>query len=422
MTETTATETTATETIAVPAVRIPDMEGKLAKLARKSAKLGLTPPSVKVSDPYVVVKTLDDGRKARVTYVDVTVSTEPIGVDGWDFVAAVDHMGEAGNVIRRLGRPDVDLVEFRTRPQLCEHCGTLRGRKSTFVLVNNQGETQQVGSSCLADFLGGHSASQAVAAALLVREYRVALDEFGEEGFSFGSLPDAVGISELLTLVHAVVRNEGWVSKKDADESRQATADVAMALRIDLFYGRIGQSQSRFGKEYVPTEADGVAAAEDLQWALSVEGNSEYINNLRVIAKAGYCRPKQVGLGGSIYIAHKNAVARAAEAEARTQRVQSGHVGQSRHVGQVEERRVFEGLKLLSTQEWDGRFGTTVFHKFVDDQGNVLVWKGSHRLKVGNEAVKDGAIVSIKATIKEHTDFRGTAQTVIARAVGIDAR
>ena len=53
-------------------------------------------------------------------------------------------------------------------------------------------------------------------------------------------------------------------------------------------------------------------------------------------------------------------------------------------------------------------YGTTFLYRFVDDAGNVFVWKAS-----GAYNVFDG--VTIKGTVKDHSEYQGVKQTVLTR-------
>jgi hypothetical protein len=393
---------TETVTFQAPAYKVPEVQDRLKKLGRKAKKLGMAAPTVQISDPYILEVEVQD-RKIKRLVVDITATRERIGVSGWSFVAAIDHMGEAGNVVRRLGHEDIDLVPYRTADNTCEHCGFIRSRKSTYVLVSDGGELKQVGSTCLADFLSGHNAAHVVALATYERAFRVAMEDF--EGFGGGGLSNVIDLVELLTLTNAVVRNDGWTSRKAAheDEDKVATADTALNLRHQLYTGNVPR-RGGFSRDYIPTDKDQAKAVAAIEWALATTDHSEYIHNIRVIAKTGYATPKQTGFGASIYIAHKNAMAR--EAAIKLPKNGGGYVGTPG------ERQVFKGLKLVNVREWGGKYGVTYFHKFVDGAGNVLVWKGNKAL-----LADEGDTVDVKATVKAHDTYKGTKQTFINRAV-----
>ncbi len=114
--------------------------------------------------------------------------------------------------------------------------------------------------------------------------------------------------------------------------------------------------------------------------------------------------------------------------------------GLSNHVGTVKERADFE-LTLLGSPSWEGSFGLTFCHLFMDADGNKLIWKTGNSLGMdtfvnyadesddlievpeGTEGswpqwlrVEKGQKIVLKATIKEHGEREGEKQTVLTRA------
>ena len=57
---------------------------------------------------------------------------------------------------------------------------------------------------------------------------------------------------------------------------------------------------------------------------------------------------------------------------------------------------------------WDGYYGTTWLYKFVDERGNVFIWRSSRPF-----TAEDGA--TIRATVKEHSVRDGVKQIVVTR-------
>ncbi len=85
----------------------------------------------------------------------------------------------------------------------------------------------------------------------------------------------------------------------------------------------------------------------------------------------------------------------------------------SEYVGTVGEK--FDGvLTLKSVFEYKTHFTyygeTNYIYKFADENGNTIVWKTSKF-----EDVDDGEKYTVKGTIKEHSEYKGDKQTVLAR-------
>jgi hypothetical protein len=47
---------------------------------------------------------------------------------------------------------------------------------------------------------------------------------------------------------------------------------------------------------------------------------------------------------------------------------------------------------------------------FNDEQGNCIVWKAT-----SNPSMEIGQTYSVKGTVKDHTDYKGTKQTLLTR-------
>lgn len=88
--------------------------------------------------------------------------------------------------------------------------------------------------------------------------------------------------------------------------------------------------------------------------------------------------------------------------------------GSSKHIGEVGKRQDF-ALTIQRIPEYEGQFGLTYIHLMKDAGGNVVVYKGGTRLGEPGEAVM------VKATVKEHGERDGVAQTVISRPKALQA-
>lgn len=63
-------------------------------------------------------------------------------------------------------------------------------------------------------------------------------------------------------------------------------------------------------------------------------------------------------------------------------------------------------MALLSS--WDGYYGTTWLYKFVDESGNVFIWRSSRPFTAENGA-------TIRATVVDHNERDGVKQTIVNR-------
>lgn len=97
------------------------------------------------------------------------------------------------------------------------------------------------------------------------------------------------------------------------------------------------------------------------------------------------------------------------------------------HIGEIGKRITLK-LTLTNTYEYTTHFGwqeqTNHIHSMTDYDGNVFVWKSTKCLGKESEdkngrwvytPINKGDVFSCKATVKEHSEYKGEPQTVLTR-------
>jgi hypothetical protein len=387
---------------------LPDFLARIATLSKKSLKL-LGKPIVpefhgEVSRPYTAHgRTHDlDGNPYILVFHRVSVTAETPKINGWTFVATIDHTHAAGNLIRSVPGAGELPERFRTAAPFCEHCATHRYRKETFVLRGDNGDYKQIGRQCTRDFIG-HDVKQITEMASWLCGLEPSESD-GEGGYGGGQTP-TIFLSTYLAHVNAIIRTVGWVSRKDA-EIRQTQATASAAL-INMFPPR--KSDRPRGWEPEPlTEKDRAIGHEALGWAqaLAAKPNkSDYEYNLSVIAQEPVIDSKATGLAASmvpgLFRHQEQALKRAARL---------GSLRGSQHIGTVGERLKDVTALVYGHRAFDGQYGAThMFHMRTPD-GNVLVWFAS-----GEQDFERGDTVVLTGTVKKLDEFEGVKQTVLSR-------
>lgn len=82
----------------------------------------------------------------------------------------------------------------------------------------------------------------------------------------------------------------------------------------------------------------------------------------------------------------------------------------SEYIGNIGEK-ITALVEIVFTTGYDTKFGWTNIYKMKDEHGNVIVWKSGSRLP---ELFSKGII---KATVKEHSEYKGEKQTTVTRLV-----
>lgn len=423
---------------------LPELEFRIAGLNKKAAKLGMAPIVLTKGPTYV--KKVErresdfglgdhDGSTGRyeIVRMKITLTGETPKINGWEFVALLQHE-DGGTIIKATpGVPEGTLKSYRNATPACAHCQTTRRRNDTFVVQHETGELKQVGRNCLRDFLG-HANPHGLASYAELLMVAGDLCTTGGECDAFGlgmGQSKAVSLQSFTRTVVAAVRQFGWLSRTKAREMGRegaATADLALA---EMF-------RKPATKAVVPniTGADGEDAATLLKYvtekfeAADPEKLSDYEHNLRVAVLSGYVTAKSAGIAGSLVVYAQRAIAEDVERKLVA-------TGVRKHVGTIGERPTLV-LTVLTINAVDTEFGTVRYFNFRDADGNRLVWKSSGNSGVTTRALmtwqisdgkegdsvvpnaKQGETYEVTGTIDKHSfDRRGTGvpETWLKRCV-----
>lgn len=272
----------------IPEANFAKFEREMAKLSRRSERLiGL--PITPIVFSYKM-EPLGDGTSRRV--MEVYLTAEVPVLNGWTFVARIDHSNEVGNIIRTVPNLACDLPDrFRTSAPNCDHCKVNRRRRDTFVVWNAEtNEFQQVGTTCLADFFGHDPYKIAKLAEML--GYATEVATAARETMEQGDLVERRWINVELFLAHTaqIVQQHGWVSMKVARENGiVSTRERAACANLD--------------DDYALTPADYEMAAQATEWAQSLADKtdmSDFEHNVSVIAQSPYMEERSMGIAAAI--------------------------------------------------------------------------------------------------------------------------
>ena len=355
----------------IPAGRMAAFEAVVERVGRKAAKLGREAMTftVKGEEPAVVARRRHEDGYVSYSYVPaaefvpsegvdeagattlftVEVSGEEPYVSGWRFVASVDH-GEGGNVVNVVPGTEAGLVaEWREAGPDCAHCGLNRMRLKTYLLVADDGEVKQVGSTCIGDYFPGMAGDEVARLADLWTVIDTAAADDGEwEGSTGGGSAFNGWLREtVLARAAAVVREVGWLSKaKAAEWDRASTAN-------NVEHALTWRRSSREPTEPFPvTDADVARAAEVIEWVDGLEPtpSDDYLWNLTTAVARPVTTVRLVGLVVSAVGAWERENVKRAEREATNWT----------EVPDDGARREVTG-RVLSVREEPGfRFGSTV--------------------------------------------------------------
>jgi len=400
------------------------MREKLEHLQSRARRLRIQPFTFAFGEPFK-----SDDKKWRVT---VTARGQRPVMSGWRFAATLEIIpGSDGHLVKSV--PGMTLPSLRGRdPALCEHCRTRRVRKETFIIINDSGELKQVGRECLQDYVGNDVAA-AVAMIAVMGDLENALGDDDEEEYSGGGGGALVlDLEEFLSYVAAVAREDGFISSKMVQEGKAQFSTASSALdRISR--ARKSQKEGIIQRkldELLPKEVDVQTAESATAWALQLPATSDFNNNLRILAKTGYVRLKNLGIAAYIVGGYLREQGRRRESQRNAHLLPQE---EQHFLGTVGERRDFDAI-VLGHFATDGFYGTTHIYRLAID-GCQAVWFASREEQAFLEA-EDRAQweqdnpdkewlypdmpgpFRITATVKEHKVNRRdnvTPETVLTR-------
>jgi hypothetical protein len=350
---------------------------------------------------------LERGRLVPCEVIGFEVLTELIVegdapcLEGWRFLATLTW--DAGAFVPRCV-PGFDgvITADQVREGVCDHCGTVRQRRDTYLVENAEtGVRQQVGSTCIKDFLG-HSVSAAMDL------HGDSLDEV-EELCRAARCEVAWTVRTVVARAVRVIGEYGFVSVEKAEiERREPTGRlVRCALDPGCRADRELEARTR------PAEADYQAADVIVAWVMEQDANgNQYLLSLQSVVAAGTVSSRNAGLMASSVAAYNKATQERIEREARPV---------SQHVGTLKERRMFV-LTILREIPIDSDYGVRPLYVMRDPDGNLLkwfasTWQGANTPE--SPRWEPGVRVTVKATVVGHEEYKGVRQTMINRCVEV---
>jgi uncharacterized protein (DUF2147 family) len=351
-------------------------------------------------------------------WFDVTVSLNAPAIGDHILVARLEHLSEGNVVYPAPGLAAPVPTCYRTAKPLCGHCLTTRRRNDTFVLARPDDTTIQVGRNCLADYLRDPEAAerllqwtalcQSVTGAV---QESISLYANGGGGRWYWSFPQVVALAV------EYGKRFGWLSASQArEQERQSSASALLSALCTTLNRPVWLAE-------VQGEADAALADptseanRTVAWIAEVLANkpenetTDYESNLVVLCKAGAVHSGQFALAASAFRAHwawRTKAEREAAEAARKAQAATGN-----HVGTVGEREVFADVNCVSVKSLGvGEYGERFLVKFLTPAGDTLVWFTGE----GGFDAEEGRTYTIKATVKEHSEYNGLRQTIITRA------
>lgn len=364
-----------TPTVMVVASQIAEAQARIDKANRRLERAGIDERfTIEWGDPEIREVQLDGGATVKREFRQLTLSSPAISYGGYEFVAALDQVGD-GFVART--RPGADLQGWRPDAQMCDHCHTRRHRNSTYVLRETAtGEVIQVGSACMDNFLGVKPEG------LWSLGYDPLESDDGELWIrSSGGVRDSMQDTRLVVAAALVVSRMG-------SDYRPSSFDSSTSAAVkDILYGYGGSSEVQAARAQLRVEAERLAAEagtvdEVLAAVNEMSGDSDYVSNMRLLAGAEHTGYRHTGLMASaVAVWNKNRERKVREARPKVQ----GWVAPT-------------GTKINSMRTAEGRAGLEVTVERLIEVDGFQTYYGSNTDTIMLMRTPDGRAVKWKAS------------------------
>lgn len=374
---------------------------KLAKINDRAIRRGFTGRLKLDAEPCEWLETMPDGSQQRRRAFDVRVTGDAPCAAGWTFAAAivVTYSQNDAPIVVVNAVPGSGVVVRNTdvRPGECDHCHTRRQRAKLYVVSDAEGETLQVGSTCLKDFLGW-DALPVVLTESAVRDQLGACDT-GATGWA---------VEDVLAWAWADVERRGFRPTALPDSTRDA---VSTAL-VD--FGTRGEETRRDLRDLMPEAERMVPEVQRVISEAFADAESGYEANLLALTRpGGVVEWKTLGLAVSAISAHARIIERRLkdqiERERRATAIESsrwlGEVGGKVTVGGTVTRRDYYA------SDYYGRPGSYLIVMHTEGGSEVSTFTSA----AWADDVAVGDAVTIIGTVKSHGTFRDIKQTKLTR-------
>ncbi|NJQ08153.1 hypothetical protein HCN56_21865 [Streptomyces lonarensis] len=385
----------------IPATAESQVRQLVAATNARASLHHLSPYDLDVSAPFLAdYRDIDGHPIGQRPTVTVTISGDIPRHQGWTVIARLDHDAE-GETITSLfpGLPEEDAQaarQHRAIENFCHGCAVARHRTATYLARHENGQMKQLGTTCVEPYTG------------LPIKGLEALWRFGTlkdsdwDGDEGGIPADLrIPVAEVLRVTAAIVKLEGrFYSRSEQWKDTLPTADGVEAY----FFDRKATPEWKGAIDGEPDARTTAAAVR--AWAIEGHGSlSDYRHKVGQLAKGETVNPRHLptlvsAIAGWYRDQEKEATERAAQ--------------NSKPQGTVGER-ITTTATVTTVIELEGR--TYGYHtqrrrlvKFQDPSGNVFVWFSSAADVPGN-----GDEVELTGTVKDHSIYGETAQTVLTR-------
>lgn len=343
-----------------------------------------------------------------ITVRDATLTTPRITVGDYEFKATVDIV-DGGTILRSPIGQQLDGLERPTN-HVCDHCGTNRDRKHTYLLQDKKtGEIKQVGKSCMQAFTGIEPSLWA---------FDANFDRFSYKNTATSKHAEYMHNPDDIIAISYIITNNGQdyvsVNRSIISGETPTSHRVQTILNYLKHPGRTAIAPHEKECERIFRLAGTVDQSIIDQIKQSAQQTSgDYGENLKVAMSSKMITEKHIGIAASAISAHKRQQAH--NAKIKKEKENPRHTLEEVKTLYPEKTKVAsKPVRIVNTNSYISFNNKKVnLITFEDSNGDVFTWhstaKGSDKLKIGDD-------VNLSATVKTHNKWKDQPQTVITRA------
>lgn len=339
-------------------------------------------------------------------YYDIELNEPKLAYDGYEFLAVMNREGKGFFVRSRKG---VELEGERPDKMVCDHCGHNRERNKTYLIKGPDGETKQIGSTCVDAYLGIKPEG------LWALEYD-ALDSFSEGSDSNHQPVPHYSVDDTLSI--ALAASDGGENFKPSSWDHSTSAAVA-DIRFGGKHVDVQWRREMFEKASEMKSSGKVAQLRSM--INQMDDNSDYARNLKAAVSEEYASPRAQSIvisAVSIIKREEKAKQWAAEREQRRIAEESKKdMFKAGHIGKKDEKLKDVTYEVIEAREYSSSdFHGNPITKYAttmrDSDGHKLTFFASEDLtKIKDDENK---VTFSSGRIKEHSNYEGQDQTILS--------
>ena len=395
----------------IPEINMEAFESKIKRIEKKCKKHG-NDFLYEVEDK-IYETVIEEGSEYTVAYYRVNI--EGLAkVNGWKFVATIEHT-PVGNVVRRFDQSVEIPQKYFKAECICEHCNTRRARNFTFLIYNEEQDVfKQVGRSCLQEYTNGLNAESVAAYESFIKELEDTDEYVAFSGYN--SFKKYYNVVETVRIAYECYRVFGYVPVSEYKSTRERVVEYSKYIHNRLNSDLAEQVKNEwrlYDFNLEDDELDTLTESAILHCKNQTEDDSEFMNNLKVIAENEYVSSADIGLLCCIPMTYERYLERKEE---NSKLGKFRNAVSSEYVGSLKDKVEIDIEASRYVTSFNNLYGTTFLYQFLNTDGNIFIWYSSNPVQNLDKVSK------LKGTVKEHSEYNGIKQTVLTRCKVLEYR